>query len=80
MSEYQPIIAAAPQEDGTRLDEPAPEAGEPAPITDQEVGEYREQDRYLPVSIFLCFLLSGVITYYVSARWHLIRRCDWLVL
>ncbi|TCD71008.1 hypothetical protein EIP91_000506 [Steccherinum ochraceum] len=25
------------------------EAPEPAPITEQEVGEYREQDRFLPV-------------------------------
>lgn len=27
-----------------------PEPPEPVPITEQEVGEYREQDRYLPVS------------------------------
>ena len=27
-----------------------PDATEPVPITEQEVGEYREQDRYLPVS------------------------------
>lgn len=26
---------------------------EPAPITDQEVGEYREQDRFLPVSVYI---------------------------
>ena len=25
------------------------EAPSPAPLTEQEVGEYREQDRYLPV-------------------------------
>ncbi|EED78500.1 predicted protein [Postia placenta Mad-698-R] len=29
---------------------PAGEAPEPAPITDQEVGEYREQDRFLPIA------------------------------
>jgi hypothetical protein len=45
MSELQPIIPA--QDDGS-LGSPQ-EAPEPAPITDQEVGEYREQDRFLPV-------------------------------
>jgi nuclear transcription Y subunit beta len=47
MSEYPQILA--PQDDGSGV---APDPGEqapPAPITEQEVGEYREQDRFLPV-------------------------------
>lgn len=57
MSELQPIIPAQ-QDDGT-LASPQ-EAPEPAPITEEEVGEYREQDRFLPVgnsfslSYYLC--------------------------
>lgn len=40
----------APQQDGSApAPEPARDAPEPAPITEQEVGEYREQDRFLPV-------------------------------
>lgn len=31
--------------------EATPDASERAPITEQEVGEYREQDRFLPVSV-----------------------------
>ncbi|CAK5272405.1 unnamed protein product [Mycena citricolor] len=43
MADRHPIIAA---QDGT---EPPPET--PAvPITEQEVGEYREQDRFLPIA------------------------------
>ncbi|KII91370.1 hypothetical protein PLICRDRAFT_51535 [Plicaturopsis crispa FD-325 SS-3] len=50
MSEIQPVIA--PQDDGTGVAEEAAaqEAPEPAPITEQEVGEYREQDRFLPIA------------------------------
>ncbi|KAI0341417.1 histone-fold-containing protein [Trametopsis cervina] len=41
----------APQTDGTNTaPEPARDAPEPAPITEQEVGEYREQDRFLPIA------------------------------
>jgi nuclear transcription Y subunit beta len=48
MSEIQPMIA--PQEDGSgSVPETAHEPPQPTPITDQEVGEYREQDRFLPV-------------------------------
>ncbi|TFY82171.1 hypothetical protein EWM64_g1847 [Hericium alpestre] len=44
-----PIIA--PQiDDPNDLPENAQDAPEPAPITEQEVGEYREQDRYLPIA------------------------------
>ncbi|EGN92572.1 hypothetical protein SERLA73DRAFT_190924 [Serpula lacrymans var. lacrymans S7.3] len=53
MSEIQPMIA--PQEDGSGSGlvpetAAAQEAPEPAPITEQEVGEYREQDRFLPIA------------------------------
>lgn len=48
-SEFAPNIA--PLSDGSSAPpESTPDAPEPAPITDQEVGEYREQDRFLPVS------------------------------
>lgn len=53
MSEYQPPVIA-PQTDGSGpAPEPARDAPEPAPITEQEVGEYREQDRFLPVRLSL---------------------------
>ena len=49
---FTPTIA--PQTDGSgnppEQVQPQPDATEPVPITEQEVGEYREQDRYLPVS------------------------------
>jgi nuclear transcription Y subunit beta len=44
----------APQTDGSgnapEQAQQQPDAAEPVPITEQEVGEYREQDRFLPVS------------------------------
>ena len=49
---FTPSIA--PQTDGSgsapEQAQQQPDATEPPPITEQEVGEYREQDRYLPVS------------------------------
>ena len=49
---FTPTIA--PQTDGSgnppEQVQQQPDATEPVPITEQEVGEYREQDRYLPVS------------------------------
>jgi hypothetical protein len=43
-------VPLAPQNDGSGVTAVAAhEAPAPAPITEQEVGEYREQDRYLPV-------------------------------
>jgi hypothetical protein len=49
MSELQPIV---PAEDGAAvMESDRAEPPEPAPITEQEVGEYREQDRFLPVSL-----------------------------
>lgn len=48
MSEFPPVIA--PLGDGSGVTHEATEdTPEPVPITEQEVGEYREQDRYLPV-------------------------------
>ena len=51
-SEFQPPNIA-PQDDGSGTAVVA-EAPEPTPITEQEVGEYREQDRFLPVRLRLC--------------------------
>lgn len=48
MSEYPQILA--PQNDGSGVTAESGEQAPPAPITEQEVGEYREQDRFLPVS------------------------------
>lgn len=46
MSELQPTPTS---QDGDGAVDPA-EPIDPAPITEQEVGEYREQDRYLPIA------------------------------
>ncbi len=48
MSEFVPPTIAPAPEDGS-APQPVPEAPEPAPITEQDIGEYREQDRFLPV-------------------------------
>lgn len=59
MAEFPPPPNIAPQDDGSGVaQEPVRDASEPAPITDQEVGEYREQDRFLPVRLLFSFLLS----------------------
>ncbi|KAI0731799.1 histone-fold-containing protein [Fomitopsis betulina] len=50
MSDFPPLNIA-PQDDGSGVVPAIVEnASEPAPITDQEVGEYREQDRFLPIA------------------------------
>lgn len=56
MSEFTPApapapIAPGPTADGTVLADTPEDAPEPLPITDNEVGEYREQDRFLPVRL-----------------------------
>ena len=57
MSEHAPNIA--PLNDGSVAPpETTPDAPEPAPITEQEVGEYREQDRFLPVRAITLPLLT----------------------
>ncbi|GLB39389.1 putative histone-like transcription factor (CBF/NF-Y) and archaeal histone [Lyophyllum shimeji] len=48
MSELQPIIPA--QDNDSNVVPPPQDTPEPAPITEQEVGEYREQDRFLPIA------------------------------
>lgn len=54
MSSEFPPPNIAPQDDGSVANADTPrEASSPAPITEQEVGEYREQDRFLPVSTHL---------------------------
>lgn len=50
MADIQPALAPQPEEGASNESTP-PEAPPPAPITEQEVGEYREQDRFLPVSL-----------------------------
>ncbi|KAG5640417.1 Nuclear transcription factor Y subunit B-3 [Asterophora parasitica] len=48
MAELHPII---PAHDDPAVAPAVPhETPEPAPITEQEVGEYREQDRFLPIA------------------------------
>ena len=49
MSELQPIIPREENQHGNPTVSPQ-DTPEPVPITEQEVGEYREQDRFLPVS------------------------------
>jgi len=70
---FPPTIA--PQTDSSSsAPEPAQQpidTPEPVPITEQEVGEYREQDRYLPVSLLapthLLFLNAPVPTFVTTA-------------
>lgn len=57
MSSEFPPPNIAPQDDGTGVTADTPlEPPTPPPITEQEVGEYREQDRFLPVSPSLAVL------------------------
>jgi len=58
MSELQPIIPA--QSDSGNAEPEPLEAPEPAPITEQEVGEYREQDRFLPIANVARIMKSAV--------------------
>ncbi|KAF8520883.1 histone-fold-containing protein [Hysterangium stoloniferum] len=48
MAEYTQVLA--PQNDGSGITAESAEQVPPAPITEQEVGEYREQDRFLPIA------------------------------
>jgi len=62
MSDFQPSIAPQPggeaaANDGADGEEDSPE---PIPITDQEVGEYREQDRFLPIANVARIMKSSV--------------------
>jgi len=58
MSEFPPIIA--PQIEGGEGPQTIQEPPEPAPITEQEVGEYREQDRFLPIANVARIMKSSV--------------------
>jgi len=59
MSEFPPTIA--PLNDGSGVThEAVADAPEPAPITEEEVGEYREQDRYLPIANVARIMKSSV--------------------
>jgi hypothetical protein len=50
MSDLPPIVPRDENTGGPITTIPQQETPEPNPITEQEVGEYREQDRFLPVS------------------------------
>ncbi|KAF9460274.1 histone-fold-containing protein [Collybia nuda] len=58
MAELQPIIPAH-DESNPVIGSPQ-EPPEPAPITEQEVGEYREQDRFLPIANVSRIMKSSV--------------------
>ncbi|KAI0699051.1 histone-fold-containing protein, partial [Cerioporus squamosus] len=65
MSEFVPptiapqTIAPAP-EDGSGPQTVPAETPEPAPITEQDIGEYREQDRFLPIANVSRIMKSSV--------------------
>lgn len=59
MSELQPIIPREENQHGNPTIPPQ-DTPEPVPITEQEVGEYREQDRFLPVSFLLYDVSKGL--------------------
>jgi len=50
MSELQPIIPREENQQHGNPTLPHQDTPEPVPITEQEVGEYREQDRFLPIA------------------------------
>jgi hypothetical protein len=50
-SELHPIIPREENQQAALSIASQQDAPEPVPITEQEVGEYREQDRFLPVRI-----------------------------
>ena len=52
----QPIIPRDESHHGS-LSIAAQDPPEPVPITEQEVGEYREQDRFLPVGPIFCWAI-----------------------
>lgn len=59
MADLHPII---PRDENSQssLALAAQDTPEPVPITEQEVGEYREQDRFLPVRILSSFLVPPI--------------------
>jgi hypothetical protein len=64
MSAPEPAAAARPDESSNSQNgEPVEQTVSPtAPITETEVGEYREQDRVLPVSRSLSPLVEPILT------------------
>ncbi|KAI0070650.1 histone-fold-containing protein [Panus rudis PR-1116 ss-1] len=60
MSDFQhPPIAPHNDGSGTAPEAPAEQA-EAAPITEQDIGEYREQDRFLPIANVSRIMKSSV--------------------
>lgn len=66
MAELHPIMPSADPNTGALVVSPQ-DAPEAAPITEQEVGEYREQDRFLPVRHYSLFLLDSFVV--TSENW-----------
>lgn len=71
MSELQPIIPARDESNPGGLVVATPhDPIEAPPITEQEVGEYREQDRFLPVRLFsLLPVCLWALTPSLSSGW-----------
>ena len=63
MSELQPIIPREENQHGNPTIPPQ-DTPEPVPITEQEVGEYREQDRFLPVSSLTLDESKGLVNWW----------------
>ena len=61
-----PNIAPDPNTEGASGQELNESVPEPKEITDHEVGEYREQDRYLPVSMRVLSMQLGLKRVFVS--------------
>lgn len=62
MSELQPIIPRDDSSSGGGAVIQPQDTPEPVPITEQEVGEYREQDRFLPVCRSHCLVRNLLMT------------------
>ncbi|KAF8638732.1 hypothetical protein AX16_010455 [Volvariella volvacea WC 439] len=58
--QLQPIIPAQSGSGGPAVASTPQATPAPAPITDQEVGEYREQDRFLPIANVSRIMKSSV--------------------
>ena len=65
-SEFTPNIAPLSSDGSGAPPETTQDAPEPAPITEQEVGEYREQDRFLPVSTALLRIRPSLFFLFVT--------------
>ncbi|EAU82951.1 transcriptional activator [Coprinopsis cinerea okayama7 len=60
MTDLQPLLAARDPANPDVLIAPQQPSTEQVPITEQEVGEYREQDRFLPIANVARIMKSSV--------------------